>query len=153
MEPTLDNVRKLAETETVTRNGNVRFVVREGLLYCQWNLDGGEEDMVDQLVLPVQCHRIVLEVAHNITIAGHLGNKTMLDRIQQRFYWPSMFHDVSEYRKSCDACHKSAGKKLVTKAKMIPLPIINVPLKWIAMDIVGPLDRILIRMPFHFSHL
>ena len=51
-----------------------------------------------------------------------------------------MFHDISEYCKSCDACQKSAGKKLATKAKMIPLPIIDVPLKWIAMDIVEPLD-------------
>lgn len=52
-----------------------------------------------------------------------------------------MFHDVSEYCKSCVACQKSAGKKLATKAKPIPLPIIDVPFKQIAMDIVGPLDR------------
>ena len=53
-DPMLDKVWKLAETETVTRNGNVRVVVTEGLLYRQWKLlDGGEEDIVDQLVLPV----------------------------------------------------------------------------------------------------
>ena len=98
---TLDNVCKLTETETVTTNGNVRFAVREGLLYCQCKLlDGGEENIVDQLVLPVQCCRIVLEVAHNIPMAGHLGKKKTLHRIQQRFYWCSMFHNVSEYCKS-----------------------------------------------------
>ena len=103
-------------------------------------MDGGKEDIVDQLVLPVQCRHMVLEVANNIPMAGHLGKKT-LDRIQQCFYWPSMFHDVSEYCKSYDACQKSARKKLARKAKMIPLPIIDVPFKRIAMDIVGPLDR------------
>lgn len=35
------------------------------------------------------------EVARNILMTGHLGKKKTLDRIQQRFYWPSMFHDVS----------------------------------------------------------
>lgn len=68
-------------------------------------------------------------------------NEEDLDRIQQGFYWPSLFHDVSEYSKSCDACQKSVGKKLATKAKLIPLPIIDVPFKRIAMDIVGPFDR------------
>lgn len=93
-DPTLHNICKLAETERVTRNGNVRFAVREG--YRQWrSLGGGEEDIVAQLVLPVQRRRTVLEVAHNILMAGHLGKKKTLDRIQQRFYWPSMFHDVS----------------------------------------------------------
>ena len=69
------------------------------------------------------------------------GKKKMLDRIQQRFYWPSMFHNDSEYCKACDTCQKYAGKKLATKAKMIPLPIIDVTFKRIAMDIVGPLDQ------------
>ena len=62
----------------VTRNGNVKFVVREGLLYRQWKLLGGEEDVVDQLVLPVQCRRTVLEMAHNIPMTGHLGKKKAL---------------------------------------------------------------------------
>ena len=141
-DPALNNVCKLAETEMVMRNRNVRFVVREGLLYRQWKLlDGGEEDIVDQLVLPVQCHCLVLEVAHNIPMARHLGKKKALDTIQQWFYWSSMFHSLFEYCKSCNACHKSAGKKLATKAKMIPLPIINVPFKRIVMDIVRPLGR------------
>ena len=52
-----------------------------------------------------------------------------------------MFHDVSEYCKSCDACQKSAGKTLATKVKLIPLPVVDVSFKRIAMDIVGPLDR------------
>ena len=80
-------------------------------MYRHWKLLGGEEDVVDQLVLPVQCRRTVLEMVHNIPMVGHLGKKKTLGRIQRRFYWPSMFHDVSEY------C-KSAGKKLATKAKL-----------------------------------
>ena len=75
------------------------------------------------------------------TYARHLENKKTLERIRLWFYRPSMFHIVSEYCKSCDVCQKSAGRKLATKAKMIPLPNIDVPLKQIAMDIVGPLDR------------
>ena len=66
----------------VTRNGNVKFVVREGLLYRQWKLLGGKEDIVDQLVLPVQCRCTVLEMAHKLPMAGHLGTKKTLDRIQ-----------------------------------------------------------------------
>lgn len=106
--PSYENYTKLAEIHMAARNGNVRLLVREGLLYRQYKaFDGGEEGVFDQLVLPVQCRRTVLE------FVGHLEKK-ILDRIQQRFYRPSVFNDVSDNCKSCDMCQKSAGKKSAT---------------------------------------
>ena len=52
-----------------------QFYEKDGLLYTQWmpphNCSG---DMaVEQLILPVQCHHGVLQLAHTIPLAGHLG--------------------------------------------------------------------------------
>ncbi len=36
----------------------------------------------------------VLKLAHKPPFAGHLGRDKTVNRINQRFYWPTMFADV-----------------------------------------------------------
>ena len=139
------------EDETLTRvkeaaNGHpntagVGFFKRDGLIYRKWIPPGrGEEMSIEQLVLPKECRKAVLEVAHEIPLAGHLGKEKTRQRILQRFYWPTVFKDVENFCKSCVICQKTANRK-APKAPMIPLPIISEPFSRIAMDIVGPLPR------------
>ena len=71
---------------------------------------------------------------------GHLERRKTASRILQRFYWPGIFHNVSEYCRSCTECQKSLPQG-IKKALLIPLPIMDIPFKRIAMDIVGPLPR------------
>ena len=61
----------------------VGFFTKDGLLYRRWvppDRGGeGEEMAFDQLVLPRQCRKMVLKLAHTIPLAGHLGrDKTIL---------------------------------------------------------------------------
>ena len=95
---------------------------------------------IDQLVLPSHCRKTILSLAHEIPLAGHLGQKKTAERILQRFYWPTLFQDVREVCKACPECQRTASGKTV-QAPMIPLPIIEEPFQRIAMDIVGPLPR------------
>ena len=96
--------------------------------------------MIEQLVLPRQACKIVLELAHSIPMAGHLGKRKTLQRILKRFYWPSIFKDVDEFCHNCCECQKtSPGRRAV--APSVPLAVIEVPFKRIAMDIIGPLPR------------
>ena len=95
---------------------------------------------VDQLVLPSHCHKTILSLAHEIPLAGHLGQKKTAERILQGFYWPTLFQDVRKVCKACPECQRIASGKTV-QAPMIPLPIIEEPFQHIAMNIVGPLPR------------
>ncbi len=95
---------------------------------------------IEQIVLPTEYRKPVLQLAHNIPMAGHLGKKKTTDRLLQRFYWPGIFHDTAEYCRSCGRCQK-ASKRGTARAKLIPLPIVDEPFRRIAMDIVGPLER------------
>ena len=56
------------------------------------------------------------------------------------FYWPGLYRDVRDYCRSCHQCQKSSpcGTR---RAPLIPLPIIDVSFRRVAMDIVGPLPR------------
>ena len=50
-----------------------------------------------RLVLPMQCHKVVLEVAHDIPLSGHLGKGKTAQCILQIFYLPTLSRDVAEY--------------------------------------------------------
>ena len=93
-----------------------------------------------RLVVPRQLRKPILELAHQIPLPGHLGKEKTAKRILQRFYWPTVFHDVKEHCRACTSCQKSSARK-VHPAPMIPLPVISEPFRRVAMDIVNPLPK------------
>ena len=80
------------------------FHWQDGILYQQWTpLRRATDTMtIEQLVLPFRCRKTVLQVAHQFPMAGHLGKRTA-DRVRQRFYWLSLFH---EFYRACGKCQK-----------------------------------------------
>lgn len=91
-------------------------------------------------MLPKQCQKTVLELAHAVPLAGHMGRDKTTRRIQERFYWPTIFKDIAEYCKRCPSCQKT-GYQRHRRVPLVPLPIIQEPFERIAMDIVSPLPR------------
>ena len=94
---TLVAVRKAAEGTPSTAGGG--FFKRGGLIYRRWTPPGSdaEEMAVEQLVLPQQCCKTVLHLAHTIPLAGHMGRDKTTRRILQRFYWPTVYKDTADY--------------------------------------------------------
>ena len=117
-----------------------RYFEQKGLLWRRWNDQTHSEEEVRQLVLPTQCRKAVLQLAHEIPLSGHLRKKKTLQRVLQRFYWPSVCRDIANWCRSCAACQKTAQKRH-RPAPLVPLPIMEEPFARIAMDIVGPLPR------------
>lgn len=144
---TLEKARELARdaSETVDEDGErVFFYYKKGLLYRSWRpkkRDLGDVRQCEQLVLPSQSRAIVLNLAHGVPTAGHLGITKTKDRVLQRYYWPGVFKDVAHYCRTCDTCQRCQPRGTQVKAEMIPMPIISKPFQRIAMDIVGPIDR------------
>ena len=60
----------------------IHFYNSEGLLFRRWIPRGRDaESAVDQLVLPTQCRKAVLQLAHEVPIAGHSGKHKTGKRI------------------------------------------------------------------------
>eukprot|EP00731_Ephydatia_muelleri_P034853 Em0081g18a len=77
-DPTLSALRKVSGREVDSGGGgsDVSVVVKNGLMY-----------------------RVVIELAHSIPLAGHMGRNKTIGRILQRFYWPTVYKDVAEFCK------------------------------------------------------
>eukprot|EP00731_Ephydatia_muelleri_P007213 Em0003g1461a len=93
-DPTLSALRKVSGREVDSGGGgsDVSVVVKNGLMY-RVKTRTGELPGREQLVLPNQCRRVVIELAHSIPLAGHMGRNKTIGRILQRFYWPTVYKD------------------------------------------------------------
>ena len=96
--------------------------------------------VIEQLVIPVKYRKTILDLAHQIPMAGHMGKDETTRQILQRFYRLTAFKDVAEYCRSCETCQKSSRKK-PKHDPLIQLPITEVSFQRIALDIIGPLPR------------
>ena len=134
---TLADIRRMVADGA--RKGEIsEYFMRDGLLCRRWAPHGRREFEIEQLVLPKRLRRTVLELAHEIPLAGHLGKEKTRRRVLRRFFWPNVFGDVDEFCRTCSVCQK-ASHKGVGKAPLMPLPVISEPFSRVAMDIVGPL--------------
>ena len=106
-DPTLAKVREAADGYPCS--AGVGFFRREGLIYRRWIPPGRdqEEMAVEHLVLPQVCRKSVLELAHQIPLAGHMGKEKTRRRILRRFFWLTLYKDVEDFCRSCVQCQKT----------------------------------------------
>jgi predicted aspartyl protease len=85
----------------------VRFIQRDGLIYRVWQSKGtqpGDVCMCEQLVLPQKYRKMLLRLAHDVPMGGHLGITKTKDRILAKYYWSGVFQEVVQYCRSCEVC-------------------------------------------------
>ena len=116
------------------------FEKRDGIVYRVYNdtTRGGAD--VRQVVLPESLRKYVMSVAHDAITGGHLGIKKTREKIMCNFYWPGMYEDVARYCRSCDVCQKLVSKKTVLKVQIENIPVVDVPLKRVAVDLIGSIE-------------
>ena len=91
-------------------------------------------------VIPNSLVSSVLQGIHCSPFSGHLGLKRTLQRSKERYYWPDMNADITNFIQLCQIC---AQTKLNPHHKKAPLQSINVsePFVFWAMDYMGPLPE------------
>ena len=93
----------------------------------------------NQLVIPMGLRQQVISVNHESAFSGHLGAKKTEVRILPNFFWPGLRQDVIRFCRSCDVCQRSVKKGNVKEVPLGSMPLIDMPFKRAAVDIVGPI--------------
>ena len=76
---------------------------------------------------------------HNDPTAGHLGYKKVLQKLLERYYWPGMAKDVSQYIAACYQCQMKKPMQRINELHLILLSRLFD--RW-GVDVVGPLPII-----------
>ncbi|KAJ1217954.1 hypothetical protein NDU88_005541 [Pleurodeles waltl] len=137
--PTLEGLRQEAVKQ---QNGDVSdshmVYWEDNLLYTETR--DPKPGAARRLVIPLQYREFLVTVAHDIPLAGHLGQSKTWDRLVPVFHRPNMSEDTKEFCCSCVTCQASGKTGGTPKAPLIPLPVVGVPFERVGVDIVGPLD-------------
>ena len=96
-------LRKLEEGDRTCR-----YYRKNGILFRKGTPRGTQGEEYEQLVVPRKYRAKVLQLAHSIPLAGHMGRDRTATRILKRFFWPNIFKDVADYCHSCPECQKAA---------------------------------------------
>ena len=138
----LASLFQLVQPVTNELNGQPLFFLDHGVLMRAWRdkqspmLAGTE---YRQIVVPSALRTAILQVAHDIPAAAHLGMTKTKNRVEPHFYWPSMSQDIKNYIRTCDVCQRLGKGGKPSPASLHNLPTVAEPFQRIAIDIVGPL--------------
>ena len=137
------NLAKNGIVKTLHDGGSVQMSIRKQLLYRYFSspkVSNGKQ--YRQLMVPKKFRSMVVKLAHESLMAGHLGVKKTTDRVTNEFHWPGLQADIRRFCQSCDVCQRTIPKGRIPVVPLGEMPIIAEPFQRIAVDIVGPLQPI-----------
>jgi len=98
-----------------TRNKYRKYRLINGILYAQTTVDENP-----RLVIPKKFTFELIERFHQSPLGAHLGITSTAKKLSQRYQWPNMFTQISDYIRSCPVCQ--AHKPKMCKRNNSTLP-------------------------------
>ena len=77
---------------------------------------------------------------HNNSLAGHFGIEKILKLVAQKYYWPTLRHDVNDYVKGCDIYLASKAVQYKPYDNLQSLPVPTYRWKDLSIDFVTGLS-------------
>ena len=105
-----------------------QLTLKKGVLHCLYINNDVE---YHQMILPMKCQAQVLKLLHDGQ--GNQGLERTLALCWERFYWNTMFQDVTNYVKTCPQCQTVKGDYTDPKTKP-GTTIANNPMDLLCID-------------------
>lgn len=108
------------------------FTIHSGLIFCNRKLY-----VPDVRELKTE----LLQEAHDVPLAGHMGIARTTDLLSRTYYWPNMNDDVKRFIKSCLSCQSNKAGNQVEAGLAQPIP--TPPKRWdqVTMDLITQLPK------------
>jgi hypothetical protein len=134
----LDSIRQEAPSDptyqdvlrAVTKGARTDFTLHDDLLYTTTNR---------RLYVTPSLRPTLLQEAHDIPIAGHLGAKKTSARLARHFYWPRLQASAIAHCANCPSCQANKHSTALPAGLLQPLPIPDRPWASVSMDMVSGL--------------
>lgn len=122
------------DQKTKLRKQASQYFLRDGKLYK----NNRRKPEQPQRVINTSELDIILYSMHTDPLTGHFALKTTIQRILERYYWPTIGRDVRRYIETCDACQRR-GKPQVNEP-LYPVQV-GKPFSRVGIDVIGPLNE------------
>ena len=85
--------------------GKATFFKRNDLLYRKFSSPNVEQGKIfEQLIVPEQYRELVMQLAHESILTGHLSVTSSVHKVLAEYYWPGIYRDVKRFVQSCEVC-------------------------------------------------
>ena len=85
--------------------GKATFFKRNDLLYRKFSSPSVEQGKIfEQLIVPEQYRELVMQLAHESILTGHLSVTSSVHKVLSEYYWPGIYRDVKRFVQSCEVC-------------------------------------------------
>lgn len=131
------NLKKLALDEP--QNHDNLKVVNE-LLYIRNNMNEECEnpECLWRLCVPKENRVEVIRSNHDDDTSCHFGRFKTINKIRDRYYWPSMNQSIAEYVRNCEVCKITKAKNQILTPPAGKFVEAIRPWRVVATDICGP---------------
>jgi transposase InsO family protein len=138
----LVKIGEQVKSEAILVKGSslVKYYEKKGLWFREFQSSKVEKGKVYcQLIVPKQYRRDVIRIAHESIMAGHLATWCTVDMVTAELYLPGITSDVERLCRSCDICQQTVPKRQQIRAPLGNRPVIDIPFRRMAIDIVESL--------------
>lgn len=113
-----------------------------GQLFKQFN-GLNQSLLVDgwKLVVPPTLQQNILYECHDSPLSAHMGVKKTINRVKEKYFWPTMVKDVTAYVNNCEKCKCIKYPTVASRPLMGKFKEADKPWEMISMDYIGPLPR------------
>ena len=85
--------------------GKATFFKKNDLLYRKFSSPNVEQGKIfEQLIVPEQYRELVMQLAHESILTGHLSVTSSVHKVLSEYYWPGIYRDVKRFVQSCKVC-------------------------------------------------
>ena len=113
---------------TVKSIASQLYLTKDGVLKRRWY--ASNKELRDQIIVPKSLREEVLGYYHGTPHLGHFGATKTEKIIRDKFWWPRINADVSEWCRTCEVCQKT---KLLDRTRYGQLYPIEVQSPWVQL--------------------
>ena len=104
--------------------GKATFLKKNDLLYRKFSSPNVEQGKIfEQLIVPEQYRELVMQLAHESILTGHLSVTSSIHKVLSEYYWPGIYRDVKHFVQSCEVCksvpHEGKGDRNLSNGENI----------------------------------
>ncbi len=114
-----------------------QFALEDGLLYFVREKTDGS--LHYSLIIPRSLVKSAIQHAHELS--SHLGQKKIIKKAEELYYWANLKVDVYSYIKQCFICQRFKGSTGLQQ-KWKELPPVHKPLERVGIDLTGMTDGV-----------
>jgi transposase InsO family protein len=91
-----------------------------------------------RLAIPTEYRQGIMDLFHSSPFGGHSGIKRTLGKITLRYYWRTIYEDISSYISRCPLCQQAKAERHPSDQRTGRMPPPQEPWETISMDYAGP---------------